>query len=65
MNGVPNDYEGSMTMKADGTWYVNRISCGDDSIAGWGAKIHLMMQEAEQQLMLHNIKNEPKNEDVA
>ena len=65
MNGVPNDYEGSMTMKADGTWYVNRISCGDDSIAGWGAKIHLMMQEAEQQLFAHNIKNEPKNEDVA
>jgi len=65
MNGVPNDYEGSMTMKADGTWYVNRISCGDDSIAGWGAKIHLMMTEAEQVLLQHNVKVEPKNKDVA
>lgn len=58
MNGVPNDYEGSCTMKADGTWYINRISCGDETIAGWGAKIHLFMTEAETQLAKHNIKKE-------
>jgi len=59
MNGVPVDYEGSMTMKADGTWYINRIGCGDDKIEGWGAKMHLMMCEAEQLLYRHNVHEQP------
>lgn len=54
MNGVPTNFEGSMTMKADGTWYVNRIGCGDETVAGWAAKIHIMMQEAERILFQHN-----------
>jgi len=63
MNGVPFDYEGSLTMKADGTWYVNRISCGDAKIEGWGAKMHLMMVEAEQLLYRHNTAEQQVKEE--
>ncbi|GAG67530.1 unnamed protein product [marine sediment metagenome] len=61
MNGVRVEYEASLKQTAKGVWYVDTIRCGDDSIEGLGAKLHLMMMEVEAQLERHNFV-EPKPE---
>lgn len=63
MNGVRVEYEASLKQTAKGIWYCDMIRCGDDSIAGLGAKLHLMMTEIEEQLARHNESEEPEKEE--
>lgn len=58
MNGVRVEYEASLKQTAKGIWYCDMIRCGDDTIPGLGAKLHLMMVEVEEQLAKHNASEE-------
>jgi len=54
MNGVNVEYEASLTQTAKGVWYCDKLRCGDETLPGLGAKLHLFMTEVEEQLQRHN-----------
>ena len=64
MNGVRVDFECQVKQTAKGVWYCDGARCGDKSIEGMGAKLHLLMQEIEQVLFKHNHHEEaPEQKD--
>ncbi len=64
MNGVQIDYEATVKQTSKGVWYCDGVRCGDKSVSGLGSKLHIVMMEIEQQLLLHNMKELSENKDV-